>query len=117
MAQHQHQPGVIPKPQTKWIWQVFWLLLIVTLIEVGLAHPDVRTFFSPLFFKLFIISFTLLKAGFIVAAYMHLKDEVKNLILSVVLPFVLIIYLIVLILIEGNYVTLHRTIIEQLLVQ
>jgi cytochrome c oxidase subunit IV len=48
---------------------------------------------------------------------MHLKDEVRNLILSVVLPFILIIYLIVLVLIEGNYVTLHRTIVEQLLVQ
>ena len=117
MAHHEHTPGVIPPPRTRWIWNVFWVLLIVTVIEVFAALPNIRVHFGHTFFKIFLITFTLFKAGFIVGAYMHLKDEVRNLILSVVLPFVLILYLIALILIEGNYVTLHRTIVEQLLVQ
>lgn len=117
MAHHEHTPGVIPPPRTRWIWNVFWVLLVVTIVEVFAALPSVRVHFGPTFFKIFLITFTLFKAGFIVGAYMHLKDEVKNLIYSVILPFILIIYLIVLILIEGNYVTLYRTVVEQVLVQ
>lgn len=117
MAHYNAQPGEIPKPQTKWIWKIFWYLLGITLIEVVLALPAVRSHFpADWVFKTSLISLTLLKAGLIVGAYMHLKDEVRNLILSVVLPFVLIIYLIVLMLIEGSYVTLYRTIVEQVLV-
>jgi cytochrome c oxidase subunit IV len=118
MAHHQHQAGVIPPPQTKWIWKVFWILLIVTIVEVVIALPNIRSAFpAPWLFKLALIGGTLFKAAYIVGAYMHLKDEVKNLILSVVLPFILIIYLIVLMLIEGSYVTLYRTVVEQILVQ
>lgn len=117
MAHYNTATGEIPKPQTKWIWKVFWILLAITLIEVVAALPDVRDKFpAPWTFKLFLITFTLLKAGFIVGAYMHLKDEVRNLILSVVLPFFLIIYLIVLMLIEGSYVSLMRSVVEQVLV-
>lgn len=117
MAHYTAQPGEIPKPQTKWIWRIFWYLLGITIIEVIAALPSVREKFpAPWVFKSFLITFTLLKAGLIVGAYMHLKDEVRNLILSVVLPFILIIYLIVLILIEGSYVTLYRTLVEQVLI-
>lgn len=116
MAHYNAQPGVIPPPQTKWIWKVFWILLAITIIEVFAALPNIRVHFGPTFFKIFLISFTLLKAGFIVGAYMHLKDEVRNLILSVILPFFLIIYLIVLMLIEGSYVNLMRSAVEQVLV-
>jgi len=117
MAHYNAQPGVIPPPQTRWIWKIFVYLLVITVVEVFAALPAVRDKFpAPWVFKLFLIGFTLLKAGLIVGAYMHLKDEVKNLILSVVLPFFLIIYLIVLMLIEGSYVSLYRTVIEQILI-
>ncbi len=117
MAHYNAQPGEIPKPQTRWIWKIFVYLLAITLIEVVAALPQVRDKFpAPWVFKSFLIAFTLLKAGLIVGAYMHLKDEVRNLILSVVLPFFLIIYLIVLMLIEGSYVSLMRSVIEQVLV-
>ncbi len=118
MAHHTLQPGEIAKPNTRWIWNVFWLLLGVTLIEVVAALPEVRDKFpAPWTFKTFLITFTLIKAGFIVGAYMHLKDEMRNLIVTILLPFFLIIYLIVLVLIEGSYVSIHRTVLELFLMQ
>lgn len=110
-------PGERIKPKTRWIWNIFWVLFIVTIIEVAIALPGPRAALGHFAFRVILIFFTLFKAYFIVAYYMHLKDEVKSLIMSVVLPFILIIYLIVLMLVEGSYVTLYRTFIEQVLIR
>jgi hypothetical protein len=34
MAHHEHTPGVIPPPRTRWIWNVFWVLLAVTILAL-----------------------------------------------------------------------------------
>ncbi|HQV00208.1 MAG TPA: cytochrome C oxidase subunit IV family protein, partial [Bacteroidia bacterium] len=51
------------------------------------------------------IALTIVKAYFIVYFFMHLKAEWKSFQYTIILPFILIVYLIFIALIEGNYLT------------
>ena len=95
-----------------WIWKVFWILLVVTGVEVilGIIKPPflVETIFlgTKLLNHIFII-LTLVKAAYIVMVFMHLGHEVKGLRWVIIAPmFVLIPYLLFILLVEGfsNYV-------------
>ena len=90
-----------------WIWKVFWILLIVTGIEVvlGIIKPTylIDTVFlgTKLLNHIFII-LTLVKAAYIVMVFMHLGDEVKGLKWAIIAPmFVLIPYLLFILIVEG----------------
>jgi cytochrome c oxidase subunit IV len=87
---------------TKTIWKTFWILLIVTMVEVGIAFTNIpRTILVYSF-----IGLTLVKGYYIVFYFMHLKHEKVNLMWSIMLPFILIVYLIFIALYEGNYLGL-----------
>ncbi|HQE12085.1 MAG TPA: cytochrome C oxidase subunit IV family protein [Flavipsychrobacter sp.] len=90
------------KKQIGRIWKVFWILLIVTVIEVVIGM-----FFSHHMphglVAFFFLALTLLKAGYIVAIFMHLGDEVKNFILMILIPLSLFIWFIIAFLADGNY--------------
>ena len=95
---------------TKRIWFVFGLLSLITIVEVafGIVKPDFlfRTNFIKmnLLNWLFII-LTIVKAYYIVWAFMHLEGEKKSLRNSIVAPLVfLILYLCFILLIEGYYI-------------
>lgn len=83
----------------KVIWRTFWILLIVTLFEVGIAFTSIPHEILILIF----IALTIVKAYYIVAFFMHLKHEKLSFTYTIILPFVLIIYLIGMALAEGNY--------------
>jgi cytochrome c oxidase subunit IV len=83
----------------KVIWRTFWILLIVTIFEVGIAFTTIPHNILVLIF----IVLTIVKAYFIVAYFMHLKHEKFTFAYSIVLPFILIVYLIAMALAEGNY--------------
>ena len=92
-----------------WIWKVFWILLIVTAVEVvlGLIKPPflVDTIFlgTKLLNHVFII-LTLVKAAYIVNIFMHLGFERKGLRWTILLPaFILIPYLLFIVLTEAGY--------------
>ncbi|PZR21781.1 MAG: cytochrome C oxidase subunit IV [Flavobacterium psychrophilum] len=92
------------------IWKVFFLLSIITIVEVifGIYKPaflhDSHLFQMNLLNWLFII-LTIVKAYYIMWAFMHLEGEKSSLRWSIVAPLVfLIIYLVFILLIEGNYV-------------
>ena len=95
---------------TWWIWRVFWLLLIVTAIEVilGIIKPAVlidNSFLGTSLLNLIFIILTIIKAAYIVMEFMHLGHEVKCLKLSILLPaIVLIPYLVFILLHEGHYI-------------
>ncbi len=117
--QHLYQPGqTIDPPKTKWIWVIFWYLLGVTLIEVGLAsvnyygHMGWDAWLKPTFILL-----TLLKAYYIVFSYMHLKDERKNFKLTLGFLIIILSYFILLMMIEGYYQTDIRLIFPDFLKQ
>ena len=92
-----------------WIWKVFWILLIVTTVEVvlGIIKPPflVETIFlgTKLINHVFII-LTLVKAAYIVNVFMHLGFERTNLKWTILLPaFILVPYLLFILLSEAGY--------------
>ena len=95
---------------TKRIWVVFGILSIITTVEVflGIYKPDFMV--SNHFLSLNLLNWifyilTLVKAYYIVWAFMHMEGETKGLRWSVVLPVVfLVIYLLFILLVEGHYV-------------
>ena len=94
---------------TREIWLVFWLLLIVTAVEVilGIIKPSFmierRLIGVTLLNHTFII-LTIVKAYYIVYSFMHLGSERKNLKWSIILPvWVLIPYLLFILLSEAFY--------------
>ena len=95
---------------TKRIWFVFILLSVITTVEVlfGLYKPHALHFNDLLHMNLLnwlFIILTLVKAYYIVWAFMHMEGEKANLRWAVVAPLIfLILYLILIVLIEGNYI-------------
>ncbi|KAA9042035.1 cytochrome C oxidase subunit IV family protein [Ginsengibacter hankyongi] len=103
--------------QVKRIWKAFWILLILTIIELGLGlsiyYIDLEANPSEtliLFLKGVITILTLAKAFYIISIFMHLGDEVRNLIMSLGIPALLFIWFIFTFLYEGNsYRNLRNT--------
>ena len=86
----------------KIIWRTFWILLFITIFEVGIAFTSIP---HNILIIIFIV-LTIVKAYYIVAFFMHLKHERSPLKYSIVLPFVLIVYLIWIAIEEGNYLNI-----------
>lgn len=94
---------------TKRIWKTFWLLSIITIIElaIGLAlynihkgeHPNATLILA---FKGMVCILTLAKAYYIVSVFMHLGDEIRNMIMTIVVPLTLFIWFIIAFLWDGN---------------
>lgn len=109
-SEHSHASG--HNEGTGRIWKVFWLLSFITMIELaigiflyfksengggpGLGHSVVLTA------KIIIGILTVLKAYYIVSVFMHLGDEVKNMIMTICVPLVLFIWFIIAFLYDGN---------------
>jgi cytochrome c oxidase subunit IV len=95
---------------TKRIWTVFGLLSLITTVEVafGIIRPDalyMNTFLTMSLLNWLFIILTLVKAYYIVWAFMHMEGENKVLRNAVVLPLIfLVCYLIFILLTEGDYV-------------
>ncbi|NBV12525.1 MAG: hypothetical protein EBS07_00445 [Sphingobacteriia bacterium] len=100
--EHTITPGTDAKPNTKWIWKVFWILLVVTTVEVTLAYTWPESLSVTLLNVIF-ISLTILKAFYIVAEFMHLGHETKSLIWSILIPIVFILWFVLAMLTEGNW--------------
>ncbi len=91
-----------------WIWKVFWILLIVTAVEValGIVKPDflMGEFAGTRLLNHIFIILTLLKAAYIVMSFMHLGHERKNLKYTILLPVIILIpYLCFILLTEASY--------------
>lgn len=95
---------------TKRIWIVFGILSLITIVEVvlGIYKPDVlykTDFLRMNLLNWIFIILTIWKAYYIMWAFMHLEGEKSSLRWSIVAPLAfLIAYLILIILIEGNYI-------------
>jgi len=102
LSHHHDVTSPEAKSQVKRIWKIFWILLVITVAEV-----IVGMFFShalPNSVKaFFFLALTLLKAGYIVAVFMHLGDELKGFIASVLIPLVLFVWFIIAFLADGGF--------------
>ncbi|MBC7887942.1 MAG: cytochrome C oxidase subunit IV family protein [Ferruginibacter sp.] len=94
---------------TKRIWRTFWLLSALTIVELAIGlliynmhkgeHPNHTLVLA---FKGMVCILTLAKAYYIVSVFMHLGDEVRNLIMTIVVPLCLFIWFIAAFLWDGN---------------
>ena len=95
---------------TKRIWKVFGILSLITIVEVffGILKPEFLLFNNFLSMNLLnwlFIILTLVKAYYIVWAFMHMEGEKSTLRNSVVMPLIfLVVYLLFILLTEANYV-------------
>ena len=106
IAEHSH--GEHASMSKKKIWQVFFYLLLITVVEFLIALVFIPKFGLNQGIGNFIyIVLTLIKAYYIVAYFMHLKFEKFAFITSIVISLVLIVYFIVLLLTEGAYLHTH----------
>jgi cytochrome c oxidase subunit IV len=105
MEHNQHlEHGAHPHPEVhgtvfQRIIVPFIILTIITAIEFLVAFTMPK---SGIKVGIFII-LTLVKAFYIIAYFMHVKYERLNFIYAVTLPFIFIVYLLALLLLEGDY--------------
>ncbi|HEY4966453.1 MAG TPA: cytochrome C oxidase subunit IV family protein [Puia sp.] len=88
---------------TKAVWKTFWILLCITVVELIIAIIYFETGFinKHLLNGVFIVM-TLAKAFFIVAEFMHLGHEIRNLIMSIAIPACLFIWFLIAFVWDGN---------------
>jgi cytochrome c oxidase subunit IV len=95
---------------TKRIWTVFGILSLITTVEVffGITKPEflhMNNFLGLNLLNWLFIILTLVKAYYIVYAFMHMEGEKSVLRYAVILPLIfLVIYLLFILLTEGNYI-------------
>ncbi len=121
MAHHSEEEG---KKKRRKLWNVFWIMLIVTIVELiigskamqmGLLNED-RT--STVLLKFIFIGLTIGKAFFIVFSFMHLGDEKKALKYTILTPYtIFILYLVYIIVGEANYSKIHKEKMDGLIVK
>ncbi|MEP6948224.1 MAG: cytochrome C oxidase subunit IV family protein [Ginsengibacter sp.] len=95
--------------QIKRIWKTFWILLVLTIIELALGLSVYKIDLSPdpneslvMAIKGIICILTLAKAFYIISIFMHLGDEVRNMVMSVAVPATLFIWFIIAFIYDGN---------------
>lgn len=99
----EEQKTTTKDPVVKTLIKVFWVLLIVTVVEVALALIHYATLFPPRpILNAVFIGLTIVKAVYIVGEFMHLKHELRNLIWMILIPLVFLFWAIVAVLYEGS---------------
>ncbi len=97
---------VIPpnKEKIKKLWKVAGILGIVTAVEFVIAftlpHGPAKTFLF--------VALTIVKAGYIVLEFMHLKYEVKILFWSILIPMIFVVWMLVAFVYEGMAISVVR---------
>jgi cytochrome c oxidase subunit 4 len=102
-----HEPG--GKEFIQKIIKTTVILSVITVIELALGFVIYFMHKSPdhstaliLFIKGVIVILSLLKAFYIVGVFMHLGDEIRNLIMTIVVPLLLFVWFIAAFLLDGN---------------
>jgi len=89
----------------KRIWRTTIILSVITIIELGVGYLLYFTEFShlvDLIFKGAVIILSFAKAFYIVSIFMHLGDEIRNMIMTIVVPLLLFVWFIIAFLWDGN---------------
>ncbi len=105
MTHQEPQIVVLPPDKTRIrkLWRVALILLCVTgiefLVAFTLPHGPAKTF-------LFVIM-TIVKAGYIVGEFMHLRYEVKVLFWAVLIPMIFVVWMLVAFVYEGTRIVTY----------
>ncbi|MES2762488.1 MAG: cytochrome C oxidase subunit IV family protein [Bacteroidota bacterium] len=118
MAHHSEEEG---KGKRKTLWRVFWYMLAITIFELVIGSMAPAQGWSGTFgLKVLFIGLTIVKAGFIVMAFMHLGHEVTFMKWAILAPYIIFIsYGIFIILDEGVYSgdPQNRTTVDPILIK
>jgi cytochrome c oxidase subunit IV len=99
MDHSEENVAVIPpnKEKIRKLWKVAGILGVVTAVEFviafSMAHGPSKTFLF--------VALTIVKAGYIVLEFMHLKYEVKILFWSILIPMIFVVWMLVAFVYEG----------------
>ena len=99
--------ATLPKEKStfnsKAVWRTFWILLCITVFELIIAIIYYETQFFPkhLLNGVFIIM-TLAKAFFIIAEFMHLGHEIRNMVMTIAIPACLFIWFLIAFVWDGS---------------
>lgn len=102
-AHHHDINSPESKSKVKKIWMVTFILSIITIAEVSLGlYSHYQGMSKPVINTIFVI-LTILKAAYIVKVFMHLGDEVKNMISTILIPLTLFFWFILAFLWDGSF--------------
>ncbi len=111
MSSQVSSPEITHAPEhasgTGRIWKTFWVLSGLTVIELALGYflywkSGELSYAITLSTKLLIAALTLAKAYYIVSIFMHLGDEIRNMIMTIIVPLMLFVWFIAAFLWDGN---------------
>jgi cytochrome c oxidase subunit IV len=111
---HHHVPG---KENVRRIIKTLVILSVITIIELAMGFSIYFIHKNPDFshglvlgIKGAIVILSLAKAFYIVSVFMHLGDEIRNMIMTIIVPLMLFIWFIAAFLWDGNsYKNLRNT--------
>jgi len=111
---HEHADDATFK---KKVWRTTVILSAITIVELAIGYiiyfmhkGDNPSDFAILAFKGMVCILTLAKAYYIVSVFMHLGDEIRNMIMTIVVPLMLFIWFIAAFIWDGNsYKNLRNT--------
>ncbi|MCH5599739.1 cytochrome C oxidase subunit IV family protein [Niabella ginsengisoli] len=102
---HHHSDDATFKKRVK---KTTILLSVITIIELAIGfgiyflHKGEPPYFLVLFLKGIVCILTLAKAYYIVSVFMHLGDEIRNFMMTIVVPLALFIWFIIAFLADGQ---------------
>lgn len=114
--EHQSSPEITFHPKhaddaefKKKVWKTTIILSVITIIELGIGYiiyfmhkGDNPSQLLILMFKGTVSILTLAKAYYIVSVFMHLGDEIRNMIMTIIVPLLLFVWFIIAFIYEGN---------------
>lgn len=93
--EHGHKIDMV-----KTIWKTFWILLVVTILEIVMA-VTLTGHIPQMILNVFYILMSCAKAFYIVGVFMHLKFEIKYLIITILIPMLFLLFALGVFLAEG----------------
>lgn len=103
LGHHEDIKSEASKQKVKNIIKVTVWLSIITIVEVSLGLFCHYNHVPKTIPNIAFIIMTILKAWLIVAVFMHLGDEMKNMVLTVLIPLVLFVWFIIAFLWDGSF--------------
>jgi cytochrome c oxidase subunit IV len=95
-----------PKDMKSQIWKTFWILFAFTIVDIVLYF--ILLPYQNMMKNWVFIILGVVKAYYIVGIFMHMKFERKSLMYMIVLPMAFVVFLVALMLNEGDFTNLLR---------
>ncbi len=95
-----------PANMKQQIWKTFWILFALTIVDIAFYFMLLNT--HSMWKNILFIVLGIVKAFYIVAVFMHMKFERKWLVNFIIYPMLLVVFLVILMLIEGLFTGASR---------